>query len=68
MINQNKNVLVIIPARGSKEFLEKILDTSNKPLICHVINTAKEFNILVSSDDDEILDIALKSGVNKFIT
>lgn len=66
MTNQNKNVLVIIPARGGSKGIPRknLRHFLDKPLICHVINTAKEFNILVSSDDDEILDIALKSGVN----
>ncbi len=66
MTNQNKNVLVIIPARGGSKGIPRknLRHFLDKPLICHVINTAKEFNILVSSDDDEILAIALKSGVN----
>ena len=66
MTNQNKNVLVIIPARGGSKGIPRknLRHFLDKPLICHVINTAKEFNILVSSDDDEILSIASKSGVN----
>lgn len=64
-----KNI-VIIPARGNSKRLSKknILHLQNKPLIVHSIEYAKENNglvddIYVSTDDDEIKEIALGLGV-----
>ena len=63
-----KNILLVIPARGgSKGIPRKNLRTlAGKPLITYAISTAKSINldidIVVTSDDDEILNIAQKSG------
>jgi CMP-N-acetylneuraminic acid synthetase/spore coat polysaccharide biosynthesis predicted glycosyltransferase SpsG len=62
------NILAIIPARGGskgipRKNLRKMLD---KPLIYYAINTAMSSkyitNVYVSSDDEEILDTAVKFG------
>lgn len=61
--------LCIIPARGnSKRFPRKNLAMlKGIPLIAHTINAAKESGvfgaIIVSSEDEEILDVAKKYGV-----
>lgn len=66
------NVLIIIPARGgSKGIPRKNLRTlAGKPLIYHSIQTALASSyvpdVYVSSDDDEILMIASKSGAKTF--
>ncbi|MCH3884988.1 acylneuraminate cytidylyltransferase family protein [Tenacibaculum aquimarinum] len=68
-MKKSKNI-VIIPARGgSKRFPNKnIALFENIPLIVHSINYAKKNNeiidkIVVSTDNAEIKDIALKNGV-----
>jgi len=64
------NILIVIPARGgSKGIPRKNLRSLNgKPLISYAINIAlkSSYNpdIYVSSDDEEILSIAEKYGVN----
>ena len=61
-----KNILIVIPARGgSKGIPRKNLRLlSGKPLIYYIVKTAKESkykpSIYVSSDDDEILNTAVK--------
>ncbi|BBG65161.1 N-acetylneuraminate cytidylyltransferase [Hydrogenimonas sp.] len=62
------NILLVIPARGgSKGIPRKNLRTLvGKPLITYAITTAKaskfDIDIVVTSDDDEILNIAQKMG------
>ena len=62
------HILAVIPARGgSKGIPRKNLRTLvGKPLITYAISTAKaskfDIDIIVTSDDDEILNIAQKSG------
>lgn len=61
--------IAIIPARGgSKRVARKnILPLNGIPLLAYSIRAAKESgvftDIIVSSDDNEILDLALKEGV-----
>lgn len=61
-------MLAIIPARGGSKGVPRknIKDLAGKPLIYYTIKTAKESNhidrIIVSTDDEEIADIALKYG------
>lgn len=68
MIN-SKSVLTIIPARGGSKRLSRknVLPLSGKPLISWTINAALKSkyndNIVVSSDDDEIIDISLNARV-----
>lgn len=64
-------ILFIIPARkGSKRLVGKNKKHfDGKPLICHSIDFAikialKDDSICVTSDDDEILDIAKSKSVN----
>lgn len=67
---QGKRVLAVIPARGgSKGVLRKNLRVvSGKPLIWYTIEAAKHSRyldeIVVSSEDDEILKVAASYGVS----
>ncbi len=69
MIN-NKTFLAIIPARGGSKRLPKknILDLNGKPLIAWTIEASLNCDYinetLVSSDNDEILNISKKYGAN----
>lgn len=61
----NRSVLLVIPARGGSKRLPRknLLDLAGKPLIAWSIEAAIEAasgDILVSSDDKEILSIARK--------
>lgn len=66
---EKRNVLVIIPARGGSKRLPRknILPLAGKPLIVWTIEAALDSNIatkiIVSSDDDEILEISTRHGV-----
>lgn len=67
MTNNNK-ILIVIPARGGSKGIPRknIRSLANKPLIYYSINTAKslsfDFDLYVTSDDDEILSISSKLG------
>ncbi len=67
---KNKTFLAIIPARGGSKRLPRknILELKGKPLIEWSIeaglNSNYIDNVVVSSDDEEILSIAKKSGAN----
>ena len=69
-MNNGKSFLAIIPARGGSKRLpgKNILPLNGKPLIAWSIEAAKKSNaidrIIVSSDDDKILDIAQKFGAD----
>lgn len=69
-VNNGKSFLAIIPARGGSKRLPRknILPLNGKPLIAWSIEAAKKSNaidrIIVSSDDDKILDIAEKFGAD----
>lgn len=61
---KEKTFLAIIPARGGSKRLPRknVLDLGGKPLIAWSVEAAKESkyidNVVVSSDDDEILSVA----------
>jgi CMP-N,N'-diacetyllegionaminic acid synthase len=63
-----KNILAIIPARGGSKTLPRknIIDLAGKPLISWTITASIESKYItktiVSSDDDEILDISRSFG------
>jgi CMP-N,N'-diacetyllegionaminic acid synthase len=63
-LQQNKNILCIIPARGGSKSVTKknLRKLGDKPLVQHTIdlaNSCKLFDIVcLSSDDDEILNFA----------
>lgn len=63
-----KNILAIIPARGGSKGLPRknIIDLAGKPLITWTITASIESKYItktiVSSDDDEILDISKSFG------
>lgn len=65
---QDKKVLAIIPARGGSKGLPRknILPLLGKPLVAWSIEQAKESKyidrIVVSSDDDEIIEVAKNFG------
>lgn len=67
-IINTSSILAIIPARGGSKRLPRknILDLNGKPLIAYTIEAALKSNFItktiVSSDDDEILNIAQKYG------
>jgi len=66
-MKKNSNI-VIIPARGGSKRLplKNTMLLDGIPLIVHSINYAKENNIdniIVSTDDKKIKDIAMKHGV-----
>ena len=64
----NKTFLAIIPARGGSKRLPRknVLDLCGKPLIAYTIEAALKSKyidkVIVSSDDDEILNISLNFG------
>lgn len=66
----SKSFLAIIPARGGSKRLPRknILDLAGKPLIAWSIEAAlksdKISKIVVTSDDDEILDVSFKYGAS----
>lgn len=66
----NRTFLAIIPARGGSKRLPKKnkLDLSGKPLIVWTIEAGIKSkyidDVIVTSDDDEILSISIKYGVN----
>ena len=64
--------LAIIPARGgSKEYQKNIKLFNGYPMIYYAIKAAKESNlfdnIIVSTDNNEIKEIALSYGLKSFI-
>jgi len=65
-----KSILAIIPARGGSKGLPRknILPLGGKPLIAWTIDAAKDSEyideLILSSDDDEIISIAKKYGCN----
>lgn len=65
---QNKTFLAIIPARGGSKRLPRknVLDLAGKPLIAWSIEAGLKSQyvdkVIVTSDDNEILDIAKKFG------
>ncbi|MGM0520145.1 MAG: cytidylyltransferase domain-containing protein [Campylobacterota bacterium] len=67
-MTNNKTFLAVIPARaGSKRLPNKnIKDLNGKPLISYTIEAAKNSKyiseVIVSTDSNEIKDIAIKSG------
>ena len=68
-MNKNKTFLAIIPARGSKRLPRKnVLDLCGKPLIAWSIEAGLKSKyidkLVVTSDDEEILDISKKFGAN----
>lgn len=69
-MHKGKTFLAVVLARGGSKRLPKknILDFVGKPLIAHTIEAAKKSQyidtIVVSSDDDKILDIASKLDIN----
>jgi len=67
---KNKTFLAIIPARGGSKRLPRknILDLKGKPLLAYSIEAGLKSKyidkVVVSSDDDEILDISKKYGAS----
>ncbi|MDP3517068.1 MAG: acylneuraminate cytidylyltransferase family protein [Pseudohongiella sp.] len=65
-MTKSSEILIVIPARGGSKRLPRknVLPLMGKPLICWTIEQALDANlgakIIVSSDDDEILEIARK--------
>ncbi|HIF9454010.1 TPA: cytidylyltransferase domain-containing protein [Photobacterium damselae] len=65
----NRKVVAVIPARGGSKRLPRknVLNLAGKPLISWTIDAAKECKyideIIVSTDDEEISNIALELGV-----
>ncbi len=65
---KNKTFLAIVPARGGSKRLPRknVLDLAGKPLIAWSIEAGLKSKyidkVIVTSDDDEILDIAKKFG------
>jgi CMP-N,N'-diacetyllegionaminic acid synthase len=66
----NKTFLAIIPARGGSKRLPRknVLDLCGKPLIVHTIEAALKSEyinkVIVSSDDEEILNISSNFGAD----
>lgn len=65
-----KNIIAIIPARGGSKGIpnKNIVNLAGKPLICWTIDAALKSqyidDVFVSSDSDEILEVADKAGSN----
>ena len=72
-MKNSKTFLAIIPARGGSKRLPRknILDLDGKPLITYTIEAALKSkyidNVIVTSDDGEILKIAEKNKVNTIL-
>lgn len=68
LMYKNKTFLAIIPARGGSKRLPRknVLDLAGKPLIAWTIEAGLKSSyidkVIVTSDDEEILDIAKKFG------
>lgn len=66
----DKKLLAVIPARGGSKRIphKNIKDFLGKPLIAYTIEAAKESglfeDIIVSTDDQEIADVAIKYGAS----
>jgi CMP-N,N'-diacetyllegionaminic acid synthase len=62
-MNESGDILIVIPARGGSKRLPRknVLPLAGKPLICWTIESALDTNInariIVTSDDEEILEI-----------
>ena len=67
---ENEMIIAIIPARGGSKGIPKknIMDFHGKPLIAwsilQALNTPEIDEVFVSSDSDEILNVARKYGAN----
>jgi CMP-N,N'-diacetyllegionaminic acid synthase len=72
-MHKGKSFLAIIPARGGSKRLpgKNLLYLSGKPLLLWTIECAKKCHyfdkVIVTSDDNRILDIAKKSGVDTIL-
>ena len=70
MVNRPLQSIAVIPARGGSKRLpgKALIPFRGKPMIVHTIEAALETKrfakIVVSSDDEEILEVASKSGVS----
>jgi CMP-N,N'-diacetyllegionaminic acid synthase len=70
LMYKNKTFLAIIPARGGSKRLPRknVLDLNGKPLIAHSIeaglNSKYIDKVVVSSDDEEILNISKEFGAD----
>lgn len=68
MVKKNKKIIAIIPARGGSKGIHRknIRLLANKPLIAYTIKAAKRCSlidrVIVSTDDDEIAEVAKKYG------
>ncbi len=68
MANEPLQAIAVIPARGGSKRVPRkaLLPFNGKPMIAHTIEAAQAANrfgkIVVSSDDDEILEIATQYG------
>ena len=67
----NMNFKILIPARGGSKRIPKknMIDVGGKPLISYVLDQCKLITnaVYVSSDDSDILDFCVKSGVNTIV-
>lgn len=67
---KEKKILAVIPARGGSKLVPKknIKNLGGKPLIAWTIKEALDSkyidNVVLSSDDDEIIEVAKKYGCN----
>ena len=67
----NNKFSILIPARGGSKRIPKknMIDVCGKPLISYVLDQCKLITnaVYVSSDDSDILDFCVKSGVNTIV-
>ena len=67
-MRKNLKIIAVIPARGGSKSIPKknIKDFCGKPLIAHTIELAQKSKmidrVIVSSDNHEIIEIALEYG------
>jgi CMP-N-acetylneuraminic acid synthetase len=65
-----KNILAVVPARGGSRSIpqKNLFPLMGIPLICHTLKAAKESRyleeVILSSDDDNIIAVASKWGIN----
>ena len=72
-MRKNLKIIAIIPARGGSKSIPKknIKDFCGKPLIAHTIELALKSKmidrVIVSSDNHEIIEIALEYGLVNYV-
>ena len=74
MINEDKKVVAVVIARGGSKSIPRknVQEVAGKPLVAWPVDLAKSVSridrVIISTDDDEIADIAVQHGAEKLFT